>query len=160
VRHAAGSAFKGIKVGQVPKSRSCSREPHNLSATCGTAAALACVSQSVRCSCWKAVEPQNRAESESIYMSKLINKQIIWYRIRIFCDSRHRGNLPRRETCIARRHAGLTSSMRKWILLVPKYRACGGHQAVLTFITAINFHILRLLTNKRPRKCGRDEYPV
>jgi hypothetical protein len=31
-QHATSSAFKGIKVGQVPKSRRCSSEPHNLSA--------------------------------------------------------------------------------------------------------------------------------
>src|SRR6516225_11115940 len=32
VRHATSSAFKDIKVGQVPKSRGCSSEPHKLSA--------------------------------------------------------------------------------------------------------------------------------
>src|SRR5215470_1473434 len=32
VRHATSLAFKDIKVGQVPKSRRCSSEPHKLSA--------------------------------------------------------------------------------------------------------------------------------
>jgi len=32
VRHATGSAFKGVKVGQVAKSRRYSSEPHDLSA--------------------------------------------------------------------------------------------------------------------------------
>ena len=32
VRHATSSTFKDMKVGQVPKSRRCASEPHNLSA--------------------------------------------------------------------------------------------------------------------------------
>jgi hypothetical protein len=33
---------------------------------------------------------------------QMLNKQTNWYRIRIFCDDRHRGDLPRGETRITK----------------------------------------------------------
>jgi len=41
VRHATSSTFKGIKVGQVPKSRRCSSEPAQLKQTGGLGLSLA-----------------------------------------------------------------------------------------------------------------------
>jgi hypothetical protein len=46
-----------------------------------------------------------------------MNEQTNWYRICIFCDDRHRGDLPREETRITKVYAWRTSSMQKSKLL-------------------------------------------
>jgi hypothetical protein len=55
-----------------------------------------------------------------------MNKQTIWYRIRIFGDHQHMGDLPRGDTYNQKIYAGRTGSMRKWKLIVPMYRGAEG----------------------------------
>jgi hypothetical protein len=131
VRHAAISAFEDIKVGQVPKSRRCSNEPHDLSAA------------------WAKRRPwlmfngvfiahdRERSLNDDVMRSgpagalvhRCGNDEIKnWYRIRPFGDDRHRGALSREETCIPRIYGGLTGSMRKWSRVAGGVRP-RGHRA-------------------------------
>ena len=166
MQHATSSAFKGIKVGQVTKSRRCSSEPHNLSAawakrrrwrvfnrvfvghgrkrslnrnvarkqTGGSASASVAPPPSAHPMLVGSAKgqgnlPDPRHLAETLHQCgnhKLMNKQTIWYRIRIFGDHQHMGDLPRGATYNQKIYAGRTGSMRMWKLLVLMYRGAEG----------------------------------
>ena len=119
VRHAASSAFEDIKVGQVPKSRRLSSEPHNLRAAWAKRRSWRIftsvfVAHGTKCPWDRKVVRSGQRQRLRINNGELTNKQKNWYRIRVFGDDRHRDDLPRGETCIPRIYAGRTGSMRKW----------------------------------------------
>jgi hypothetical protein len=134
VRNATRSAFKDIKVGQVPKSRRCSSEQHKLSAA------------------WAMRRPwrvftrvfvaHGRKRSLNRYVvrsrptaalahqcgnGELTNEQKNWNRICVFGDDRHRDDLPRGWTCIGKLYAWRSGSMPKWCCVLRGNRR--GHRA-------------------------------
>ena len=109
VRYATSSTFKGVKVGQVPKSQRCSSEPHNLSAAWANRRpwlifARVFVAHGRRRSLNRNVARSRPAVAlaHQCGNGELTNKQKNWYRIRVFGDDRHRDDLPRGETCIGK----------------------------------------------------------
>ena len=103
------STFKGVKVGQVPKSQRCSSEPHNLSAAWANRRPWPIFSRVF------VAHDRRRSLNRDVARSRpavalahqcgngeLTNKQKNWYRIRVFGDDRHRDDLPRGETCIGK----------------------------------------------------------
>ena len=109
VRHTTSSTFKNIKVGQLPKSRRCSSEPHNLSAAWADRRpwrifTRVFVAHGRRRSLNRNVVRSGSAAAlaHQCGNGELTNKQKNWYRIRVFGDDRHRGDLPRGERCIGK----------------------------------------------------------
>ena len=109
VRHATSSTFKDIKVGQAPKSRRCSSEPHNLSAAWADRRPWRVFTRVF------VAHGRKRSLNRNVVRSRpaaalahqcgngeLTNKQKNWYRIRLFGDDHHRDDLPRGETCIGK----------------------------------------------------------
>ena len=109
VRHATSSAFKDIKVGQAPKSRRGSSEPHNLSAAWANRRPWHIFTRVF------VVHGRKRSLNRSVVRSRpaaaladqcgngeLTNKQKSWYRIRVFGDDRHKDDLPHGGTCIGK----------------------------------------------------------
>src|SRR5262249_51796374 len=97
------------KVGQVPKSRRCSSEPHILSAARANRRPRHIFTRVF------VAHGRKRSLNRSVVRSRsaaalahqcgngeLTNKQKNWYRIRVFGDDRHKGDLPRVETCIGK----------------------------------------------------------
>jgi len=122
VRHATRSAFKDIKVGQVPKSRRCSSERHKLSAAWAMRRPWRVFTRVFVVHGRKTVlEPPlcgakqtTAALAHQCGNGELTNEQKNWNRICVFGDDRQRDDLPRGETCIAKAIRGDIGSTPKW----------------------------------------------
>ena len=97
VRHATSSTFKDKKVGQAPKSRRCSSEPHNLSAAWANRRPWRVFTRVF------VAHGRKRSLNRNVVRSRpaaalahqcgngeLTNEQKNWYRIRVHGDDRHR----------------------------------------------------------------------
>jgi hypothetical protein len=109
VRHTTSSTFKAVKIRQVAKSRRYSSEPHDLSAGWANRRpwrtfTRVFVAQGRKPSLNRNVGRTRPATALAHQCGncELTYKQKNWYRIRVFGDDRHRGDLPRGETCIGK----------------------------------------------------------
>jgi len=109
VRHTTSSAFKAVKIGQIAKSRRYSNEPHDLSARWAMRRPWRVFARVFVAHGRKRSLNRNvlRSRPATVLVHQcgnceLTNKQKNWYRIRVFGDDRHRGDLPRGETCIGK----------------------------------------------------------
>jgi len=104
VQHATSSTFKDMKVGQVPKSRRCASEPHNLSAAWANRRPWRIFTRVFVAHGRK--RPLNRnvvqsrpatALAHQCGNGELTNEQKNCYRIRVFGDDRHTDDLYRQR---------------------------------------------------------------
>jgi hypothetical protein len=126
VRQATSSAFKDIKVGQVPKSRRCSSEPHKLSAAWAMRRPWRVFTRVF------VAHGRKRSLNRNVVRSRpaaalahqrdygeLTNKQKNWYRIRVFGDDRHRA------ICRAGRRYSKDIRRAYWFYAKVENRWCG-----------------------------------